>query len=135
MSSFTFPNATNYSAHFTRRELDCHCGCNAPAHIEANLAKLAVQLEALRAEIGSPLHINSGYRCPAYNKRIGGATASQHMQGTAADLSGRGTSPARIFQAAGKVAAFKNGGIGRYDYFTHVDIRPGAARWDERKRK
>lgn len=127
----TFPSKTHYTAHFSRREMDCHCGCDAPAHVEANLARLAIALETLRVELGGvPLHINSGYRCPTYNAKIGGAKASQHMQGTAADLSSRSVSPAQIAAAAEKVSAFKNGGIGRYAYFTHTDIRPGAARWN-----
>lgn len=129
MSNFTFPNATHYSGHFSRRELDCKCGCDTPPHIEAALAKLAIQLEALRASIGKPLSVNSGYRCPAHNKAIGGAKASQHMQGTAADLSSRAVGPGSIARHAEKVAAFRDGGIGTYPYFTHVDVRSGAARW------
>ena len=51
-------------------------------HIEA----LAVNvLEPLRVAIG-PLHINSGYRSVAVNRAIGGATASQHLIGEAADV-------------------------------------------------
>lgn len=131
----TYPNATHYSEHFTRRELDCHCGCDAPQVVEQNLARVAASLELLRVKLGNaPLHINSGYRCPAYNQRIGGAKQSQHMEGKAADLSGRRTSPTAIYQAAETIPAFKAGGIGRYDFFTHVDIRPGPARWDNRSR-
>ncbi len=125
----TFPNKTHYSAHFSRRELECHCGCDAPADVESNLARLAIQLEALRAVLGSPLHINSGYRCRAYNSRIGGAVESQHMSGKAADLSGRLVKPRAIARAAEQIPAFRMGGIGRYPTFTHVDIRPGTARW------
>jgi uncharacterized protein YcbK (DUF882 family) len=126
----TFPNKTHYSAHFSRRELDCHCGCDAPPVVEANLAQLAVSLEALRAALnGAALHVNSGYRCVAYNARIGGAPRSQHMVGKAADLSGRVVKPREIAKAAERVGAFKNGGIGKYGTFCHVDIRSGAARW------
>jgi uncharacterized protein YcbK (DUF882 family) len=127
----TYPNKTHYSEHFTRRELDCHCGCDAPPAVEANLAKLALSLESLRTRLGGvPLHINSGYRCPSYNARIGGAKQSQHMSGKAADLSGRSVSPAKIAQHAEMIPGFKHGGIGRYKHFTHVDIRDGAARWN-----
>jgi len=128
----TYPNKTHYSPNFTRRELDCHCGCDAPAWVEANLARLAAEgLEPLRVNLGNvPLHVNSGYRCPAYNTRIGGAEQSQHKEGKAADLSGRSVSPARIAQQAQGVPAFRKGGIGRYKFFTHVDIRDGAARWN-----
>ena len=122
---------SNYSQHFTRRELDCHCGCDTPPHVAKNLANLALSLESLRTRLGGvPLHVNSGYRCPAYNERIGGAKESQHMLGKAADLSGKTVSPAKIAQAAEYIGAVKKGGIGRYKYFTHVDIRDGAARWN-----
>lgn len=127
----TYPTATHYSANFSRRELDCHCGCDAPPGVEANLARLAASLEVLRTALGAtPLHVNSGYRCPAYNARIGGAKASQHMEGKACDLSGRKVLPKAIHDAAENVPAFRNGGIGLYPTFCHVDIRPGPARWN-----
>ncbi len=122
---------SNYSQHFTLKELDCHCGCVTPPHIAKNLANLAQSLESLRTRLGGvPLHVNSGYRCPAYNARIGGAKESQHMSGKAADLSGKSVSPAKIAQHAELIPSFRNGGIGRYKFFTHVDIRDGAARWN-----
>ncbi len=127
----SYPNATNYSAHFTRRELDCHCGCDAPPAIEVSLTQTAAQLEKLRIQTG-PIHINSGYRCPAYNEKIGGAPLSQHKKGTAADISCKNLTPAKVFVLAEQVPAFMGGGIGIYDGFVHVDRRAGAARWDER---
>lgn len=35
---------------------------------------------------GVPIHINSGYRCPALNKAVGGVPNSQHIAGQAADI-------------------------------------------------
>jgi hypothetical protein len=32
------------------------------------------------------IRVNSGYRTPAYNKQIGGATNSQHCRGEAVDI-------------------------------------------------
>lgn len=127
----SYPNVMNYSEHFTRRELDCHCGCDAPPAIEAALAGTAAQLEKLRKLTG-PIHVNSGYRCSAYNTKIGGALASQHKNGTAADISVKNLSPTKVFVLAEQVPAFLGGGIGLYDGFVHVDRRVGAARWDER---
>ena len=43
-------------------------------------------LEPLRSFVGSPLVITSGYRCNQLNVRVGGAYASQHTLGEAADL-------------------------------------------------
>jgi hypothetical protein len=101
-----------------------------PASV-TKLVTTAAALELLRVELGgTPLHVNSGYRCPAYNKRIGGAPKSQHMEGKAADLSGRKVIPGAIANQAEDVPAFRSGGIGRYPTFTHVDLRTGGpARW------
>lgn len=35
---------------------------------------------------GVPIHINSGYRCPALNKAVGGVRNSKHIAGQAADI-------------------------------------------------
>lgn len=43
-------------------------------------------LEPLREAYGQALTINSGYRCPALNKEVGGAATSQHVKGEAADV-------------------------------------------------
>lgn len=43
-------------------------------------------LERIRAFLGQPVTLNSGYRCPALNKLVGGADDSQHMRAEAADI-------------------------------------------------
>lgn len=43
-------------------------------------------LEPARLILGVPLHVDSGYRSPELNARIGGASASAHMDGRAADI-------------------------------------------------
>lgn len=43
-------------------------------------------LEPTRQHFGLPIKVNSGYRCPALNERIGGAPCSQHLRGEAADI-------------------------------------------------
>lgn len=43
-------------------------------------------LQPLRDDWGEPLHVNSGYRCPALNKAVGGVPTSQHVKGEAADI-------------------------------------------------
>lgn len=55
----------------------------------ANAIDLAVNcFEPIREHLGKPIKVNSGYRSPALNKRIGGATNSQHcaLNGAAVDL-------------------------------------------------
>jgi zinc D-Ala-D-Ala carboxypeptidase len=43
-------------------------------------------LDPLREAWGNPIIVDSGYRCPELNKRVGGAKNSQHMYGQAADI-------------------------------------------------
>lgn len=76
-------------------------------------------LENLRKLIGRPLIVTSGYRTPAHNKAVGGATNSLHMQGKAFDLRfASGLGRIEIIHQAG-IAGFQ--GIGVYDTFVHVD--------------
>ena len=67
----------------TRKGID-----NTPAPaIVANLTRLAALLEQVRALVGAPIAISSGYRSPALNKAVGGAANSAHVLGLAADIS------------------------------------------------
>jgi len=123
---------TRYSLNFTKAELNCKCGCKTPANIEANLARLADELEKLRHLIGLPIQVSSGYRCPEWNRLCGGAPESQHQYGLAADVWVRGRTPGQIKKAAEFITAFRLGGIGLYRGWVHVDIRSGGpARWSK----
>ncbi|HEX2949328.1 MAG TPA: D-Ala-D-Ala carboxypeptidase family metallohydrolase [Armatimonadota bacterium] len=118
---------------FNSAEFACHC-CN---HVgDHDLHPLANALQALRNAINKPVHLNCGYRCPRHNASVGGAPHSQHMEGRAADIVVPGMSPSQVARYAELIPAFRNGGIGIYDTFTHVDIRPnGPARWDLRSKR
>lgn len=84
---------TAVSAHFVRGEFTASDTAarrgidnTPPSGVWDHIAALATNiLEPTRAAVG-PLHINSGYRSVALNRAIGGATASQHMIGEAADV-------------------------------------------------
>lgn len=55
--------------------------------ITDNLTKLIeAVLDPLREWYSKPIIVNSGYRCEALNKAIGGTKSSQHMLGEAADI-------------------------------------------------
>ena len=43
-------------------------------------------LDPLREKYGKPIRVNSGYRCPNHNLKVGGAKGSQHLKGEAADI-------------------------------------------------
>lgn len=125
-----YPNKTHYSKNFSRNELDCKCGCDTPAKIEKELTKLARDLELIRIELGTRVGILSGYRCPAHNKAVGGASKSMHMSGKAADLAVPRGCQDKFVSAAERVPSFRNGGIGVYPAGgVHVDRRGYIARW------
>ena len=78
------------SQHFTLGELtkSNHTEVyNIPSHqaIE-NLKRVCEWLEELRTSAGVPIIINSGYRSPQLNKRVGGSPTSNHLLGCAVDL-------------------------------------------------
>lgn len=127
-----YPNKMFYSPNFSRAELECKCGkCTPSRWVQRRLRVLAVQLERMRKELGGTLNVLSGYRCPAYNAAIGGASKSQHMYGRAADLRVPPGRQTEYVAAALKVPRFKMGGIGIYpNGGVHVDTRVGPARWN-----
>ena len=60
---------------------------NIPSHEAiANLKRVCGWLEVLRERCGKPIIINSGYRSPQLNKKIGGVPTSNHLTGCAADI-------------------------------------------------
>lgn len=117
---------------FSLDEFACKDGTPVPNELMANVIELANNLQVLRDKLQAPVHINSGYRSPEYNEKIGGVKNSQHMQAKAADITTRDYSPSELATiietliAAGKM---KEGGVGRYRGFVHYDVRGTHARW------
>lgn len=83
-----------YPTHFTLDEF-LHSDTGEANNIENtptwevvdNLRKLADIMERIRAGTGGlPVSVTSGYRCPAVNEIIGGATNSAHLYGLACDF-------------------------------------------------
>jgi uncharacterized protein YcbK (DUF882 family) len=114
------------SKHFDRAEFACSCGCGFNTVDVSTLA----MLEQVREHFDSAVMINSGCRCADYNRRIGGATHSQHIYARAADIRVSGVSPDTVHDFIDKVLLAGTGGLGRYNTFTHADTRSnGPARW------
>jgi len=118
---------------FSLSEFDCKDGSKMPPEVFNNILLLVKELQTLRDFIGKPITINSGYRSPEYNKKIGGASRSQHLLGKAADIRVEGVSPRElrgIIEELIKDGRLSFKGIGAYSNFTHVDIRSKKARWN-----
>lgn len=120
------------SDHFTLSEMACKDGSDKVLYS----TELMAMLEKLRAYGGFTVHINSGYRSPAHNKRVRGAANSQHLKGTAADIvvkkDGK-TVSGKLVCCLCQYLGFK--GIGYIsESAVHVDMREsGSYRGDERK--
>ncbi len=70
---------------FKVTEFRCPCGnCTGyPAEVNRNLV---LNLQKVREHYGKSIIITSGLRCPAYNKRVGGISNSNHLIGKSADI-------------------------------------------------
>ena len=118
---------TYLSDNFKVKEFACNDGSDTVL-ISDELVDL---LQKIRDHFGVAVTINSGYRTSTYNKKVGGATNSQHVKGTAADIVAKGVDPLTVAQYAEYLMP-NSGGIGVYQTFTHVDVRTSRSRWDNR---
>lgn len=80
------------------------------------------RLQELRDALGA-LVINSGYRSPAYNASVGGASASRHMYGDAFDID---PVSATLTQLEAECYARGAGYVGMYVSHVHCDWRDDA---------
>lgn len=117
---------------FDRQEFDCNDGTVIPPSLMENVQELANNLQILRDDIGEPIRVNSGYRHPAYNKKIGGVPSSKHILAMAADITAKSFTPKGLAERVEKLikaGKMKQGGLGVYPGFIHYDIRGTKARW------
>ena len=91
------------------------------------------KLQKLRDLLGRPMYINSAYRSPSYNKKVGGAKASQHLKAKAFDINMKNHSTIE-FERLAREAGFT--GFGFYPQYNFIHIDTGRARhWGKRWRK
>jgi len=118
-------NNFQISKHFNLREFQ------SPDTGEVKInSKLIEKLELLRQRFGRSIIINSGYRTPEHNAKVGGSKNSLHVQGKAVDI--RKVEGLTIDEMAELAEEIGFDGIGKYNWGIHVDIRGYKARWDER---
>ena len=126
---------------FSLKEFDCkgNCkeckdDCEMPQEVYENIIKLSQQLQLLRDYTGRPITINSAYRSPEHNAKVGGSQTSQHLLGKAADITIEGLKPAEVYKIIEnliEMGEMLQGGLGLYEEkgFVHYDIRKTKARW------
>lgn len=116
------------SPHLSWAELACRDGTSYPTKWRATrAAALASAFESVRLACGNqPLKVLSGYRTAAWNAKVGGAVASQHIHGRALDLHPPAGMSLRAFARLVRASSLAAGihGIGYYSTFVHIDVRP-----------
>ena len=93
------------------------------------LYRTATGLEAVRAVLGKPIIVTSGYRSPAVNRLVGGQPSSQHLRGEAADFicPAFGT-PAEVVAALVKSAVQYDQCILEFGRWVHISFAPAFRR-------
>lgn len=99
-----------------------------------NLLRQAQFLQIIRDWHGKPMSVNSGYRSPELNKKVGGVSNSSHMHGLATDVVFSGVSKGieNQFAFANKIASFLHekgvnfDQIIAYDTFIHLSCANSA---------
>ena len=104
------------TANFRRSEYACPC-CGKD-DIKDDLAR---RVQEVRDLLGKSITINSGVRCAAHNKSVGGSEKSSHLTGYAADIRCdnslyRQELLTAVFQVFDRVGIAKS--------FIHVDVDP-----------
>lgn len=110
------------SANFKVSEFRCNDGSD-KILIDSDLVAI---LQKIRDKFKKPISINSGYRTPSYNAKIGGATNSYHTKGSAADIKVANVLPQTIAEYCESIGVK---GIGCGANYIHVDTRKKRSYW------
>ena len=115
------------SSNFKVKEFACKDGSDAVLVVP----RLVMVLQSIRDHFGKAVNINSGYRTPQYNAKVGGVDQSQHCYGTAADITVKGVDVATVAAYARKIMP-DWGGVGTYQKqgCVHVDVRETRSDWN-----
>lgn len=130
----TKKNGMKDNKYFTEKEFNCKCGkCKRPPNVPSD--ELIDILCEIREHYNAPVTINSGYRCPEHNAKIGGAPKSQHVTGSAADFTVKGVKTLDLYNYIIKTYDDRPLGIAKriskdpHAGFVHLDTRGKRARW------
>ena len=108
-----------------------HGGSRIPVNrnVVYGIIRIARVMEEVRERLGGrPLTINSWYRDPVTNRRVGGASRSRHLTGDAVDFVVPGIHPYDVYDRLNRWWGSR-GGLASATVFTHIDTRGYYARW------
>lgn len=113
------------SPYFKKEEFKCKCG-KCDGYGKGIAKSLVITLNFLRKYYGKSINVNSGYRCPAHNKAIGGSATSKHMQGLAADFWFDGCNKNETISHLKKTPYYKYAYSNEENmkYGVHIDTKP-----------
>lgn len=97
------------SKDFKLNEFDCKCSRCSTVLLDTDLVN---KLQKIRDHFGASVNVNSGYRCKAHNKEVGGSASSHHVKGMAADIRVEGVEPKEVAKYAESIGVKR---IGLYE--------------------
>ena len=95
-----------------------------PDELMANIQLTANKLELVRNALGKPIVINSGYRCPLLNARVGGVSTSAHTKGLAVDFRCDYGNPKQICQRLIDAGVQFDKLIQEHNQWVHIGFSP-----------
>lgn len=106
--------------YFSYNEFKCRCCGQLPLEAKLNVEALVNEvLDPAREELGMPVIVNSGYRCPKHNLEAGGVKNSQHIKGEAADITtGTVEGNKKLKEVIGRLGKYDQ--LITYPFFLHV---------------
>lgn len=108
-----------------------HGGTRIPVDesVTKGILRIGAAMQEVRGLLGDrPIRVNSWYRDPMTNKRVGGARFSRHLRGDAVDFVVKGVSPKDVYRELDTWWG-PRGGLASSSVFTHIDARGYKARW------
>lgn len=116
--SFKTDKNKQISNNFKVKEFKCNDGSD---KIIVDTEFVEIKLQDIRNHFKAAVTINSAYRTPTYNKKVGGASSSYHVKGRAFDIVVKGHKPSEVAKYARSIGIK---GVIEYNSFVHIDSRP-----------
>ena len=116
--SFKSDKTKQISSNFKVKEFKCNDGSD---KIIVDTEFVETKLQNIRNHFKTAVTINSAYRTPTYNKKVGGASSSYHVKGRAFDIVVKGHTPSEVAKYARSIGVK---GVIEYNTFVHIDSRP-----------